>query len=148
MMDEEKLIEKLRLIEALHAGALTDGEREAAANALERIRERLKTVSRTEPPVEYKFTLGDIWSRKLMAALLRRYGIKPYRYKRQRRTTIMARVPASFVGETLWPEFQKLNETLMAYLNDVTERVISEGIYSDSSEVDVLADDARLLTHG
>ena len=42
MMDEQQLIEKLRLIERLHAGAATDGEREAAANAKERIRERLR----------------------------------------------------------------------------------------------------------
>ena len=144
-MDEEKLIEKLRLIEALHAGATTTGEREAAANALDRVRERLKTVSETDPPMEYKFALGDTWSRKLMTALLRRYGIKPYRYSRQRRTTVMARVPRGFLDETLWPEFRKLNETLLAYLNEVTERVISEGVHSDSSDVDVLAEDAKLL---
>ncbi|MGY8652025.1 MAG: hypothetical protein ACKVJX_00225 [Verrucomicrobiia bacterium] len=147
-MDEEKLIEKLRLIEALHAGATTTGEREAAANALDRVRERLKTLSQTDHPVEYKFSLADAWSRKLMTALLRRYGIKPYRYKRQRRTTVMARLPASFVDQTLWPEFRKLNETLMAYLSEVTERVISEGVHNDSSEVDVVPEGANLLPEG
>ena len=40
--DERALIEKLLRIEALHAGATTPGERAAAANAMDRIRERLE----------------------------------------------------------------------------------------------------------
>ena len=34
MLDQKALIEKLRRIEALHAGATTPGERDAAANAM------------------------------------------------------------------------------------------------------------------
>ena len=52
----------------------------------------------------------------------------------------MANVPPSFVKETLWPEFEKFNETLRAYLDDITERVISEGIYKDNTEADVIDD--------
>ena len=81
--------------------------------------------------------MRDVWSKKLFLALLRRYGIKPYRYYRQRNTTVMARVPVSFVEETLWPEYQELDQTLRAYLEEVTERVIASGIYQDSSEAEV-----------
>ena len=49
----------------------------------------------------------------------------------------MVMVSSGFVDETLWPEFQKLDKTLRAYLNDVTDRIISEGIYSDSSEPEI-----------
>jgi len=42
MSDVGRLIEKLRLIEALHAGATTAGERAAADNARQRIRDRIK----------------------------------------------------------------------------------------------------------
>jgi len=49
----------------------------------------------------------------------------------------MARVPVSFVDETLWPEFQELDETLRSYLEEVTNRVISTSIYADSSEAEV-----------
>jgi hypothetical protein len=136
-MEEQKLIEKLQRIEALFAGATTKGEKVAAANALERIRERLKDIQKLDPPVEYKFTLSDTWSKKLFLALLRRYGIEPYRYYRQKNTTVMARVPVSFVKETLWPEFQELNNTLRCYLDEVTNRVITTGIYADSSEAEV-----------
>jgi len=36
IMDEFQLIEKLRLVENLFAGAATEGEREAAASAMDR----------------------------------------------------------------------------------------------------------------
>ena len=135
---EQRLIDKLKRIEALFSGAKTDGERAAAACARERIQEVLRHREKTEPPVEYKFTLGDMWSRRLFVALLRRYGIRPYRYRRQRHTTVMARVPVSFVEETLWPEFQELSGTLQAFLSEVTDRVIAESIFSDHSEAEVM----------
>ena len=111
-MNEQKLIEKLRLIEVLFSGAATKGEKVAAERASERIRERLRLLEKEEPPIEYRFSMADMWSRKVFVALLRRYGIKPYRYRRQRYTTVMAQVSKRFVDETLWPEFQELSETL------------------------------------
>lgn len=41
MQDEARLLEKLRAIEALFAGATTEGERTAADNARQRIRARI-----------------------------------------------------------------------------------------------------------
>ena len=87
--------------------------------------------------MEFSFKLRDRWSHKLLIALLRRYQIHPYRYRGQRYTTIMARVPTRFVNEVLWPEFQELNRTLASFLNEVTDRVIAEGIDSDTTEVEV-----------
>jgi len=138
LMDEARLIEKLRLIEALHAGAATEGEKVAAERARQRILERLRSLVREDPPVEYKFSMDDMWSRKVFVALLRRYGIRPYRYRGQRYTTVMARVSKRFVDETLWPEFQEISETLETYLSEVTERVVSQVIHQDSSEADVV----------
>jgi hypothetical protein len=145
MIDERQLLEKLRSIERLHAGATTPGERMAAANARERIRRRLEEAARLDPPVEYQFRMADMWSRRLFVALLRRYGIQPYRYRRQRHTTVMARVPKRFLDETLWPEFQELSATLRRYLDEVTERVVSEGVYADSSEAVVVSDSRKQL---
>jgi hypothetical protein len=137
MTDEQRLIEKLQRIEALFAGAATPGEREAAAQARDRIRSRLREQQQTDPPVEFAFKLRDRWSHKLLIALLRRYQIRPYRYRGQRYTTIMARVPRRFVDEVLWPEFEELNRTLENFLGEVTDRVISESIDSDTTEVEV-----------
>lgn len=144
MSEEEKLIEKLRRIEALFAGATTKGERGAAFSALDRIQNKLLDLQKNDPPVEYKFSLSNEWSKKLFIALLRRYGLKPYRYYRQRHTTVMVKVPVSFVDETLWPEFQELDKTLESYLENVTNRVISESIHSDSSET-IVDEEAKYL---
>ncbi len=142
--DEERLRAKLERIEALFAGAATAGERNAAAEARARIRSRLHVVERESPPIEYRFSLSDVWARKLFLALLRRYDLDPYRYPGQRRTTVMVRVPKRFVDETLWPEFKALSETLRTYLDEVTERVIGEVVHPDSSDAAEVARPLRL----
>ncbi|MFL9828176.1 hypothetical protein ABTU92_25370, partial [Rhodoplanes sp. SY1] len=70
----------------------------------------------------------------LFIALCRRYGLKPFRYRRQRRNTVMVRVPQGFVDQVLWPEFVELDRALQSYLHEVTLRVIREEIHSDTSE--------------
>lgn len=136
-MDEQQLIERLRRVENLFAGAATAGEREAAASAAERIRGRLKDLQVSDPPIEQQFRMTDVWSRRLLLALMRRYGIYPYRYPGQRYTTVMARVSRGFVEQTLWPEFLELDGVLRRYLEETTERVIREGLNGDSSEAEV-----------
>jgi hypothetical protein len=133
--EEERLIERLRKIESLFARPATAGERVAAGNAAERIRRRLRNLEKVERPIELKFSLPDAWSRSLFVALLRRYEVEPYRYRGQRRTTVMARVTRTFASEVLWPEFQQLNETLREHLESVTHRVIQQAIHGDDAEV-------------
>jgi len=133
---EEQLVEKLRRIEALFARAGSEGERVAAERARERIKARLEQLAGEEPPIEFRFTLSDQWSRHLFVALMRRYGIRPYRYRGQRRTTVMARLSRSFVNDTLWPEFQELQQTLAAYFDALTDRVIEEALEVKAGEAE------------
>ena len=133
---EQQRVEKLRRIEALHARPGSEGEREAAERARERIQARLKQLESEEPPIEVRFTLSDQWSRHLFVALLRRYGIRPYRYRGQRRTTVMARLNRSFVNDTLWPEFLELQSTLVAYFDTLTDRVIEQALEVKAGEAD------------
>ena len=135
--EEDRLVEKLRKIEALFARPSTEGERIAAGGALDRIRRRLRDLERAERPVEYRFSLSDTWAKSLFIALLRRYGLQPYRYPRQRRNTVMVRVTATFVNETLWPEYQEFHKSLRAHLEAVTTRVIAEAISGDATDVEV-----------
>jgi len=137
-MNEDALIEKLLKIEALFAGASTKGEKVSADRAKQRILQRLQELLPKDPPVEYKFTFRDMWSRKVFVALLRRYGLKPYRYHGQRYTTVMVKVPHIFVDETLWPEYQKINEELRVYLQEVTDRVVKSVFHEDSSDAEVV----------
>jgi hypothetical protein len=134
MFDDSKLRETLRKVEALFAGAGTEGERLAAEAALGRIRARLAEIGRSESPIEMKFSVADTWSRYLFLALCRRYGLAPYRYPRQRRATVMVRAPRRFVDDVLWPEFRALDAELRSYLQDVTLGLICEAIHGDASE--------------
>jgi len=140
---EQELREKLRKISALFEGATTDGERNAAAAAIERVKKALATMVRTEHTVEMQFTLPDRWQRRLFAALCRRYGLDPYRYKRQRYTTVMVRAPRRFIDSTLWPEYLELKAALDQYLNDATERIIREEVFGDAAEASPRGNDVR-----
>jgi len=144
MTDYEKLIDKLRKLEALFSRTNYEGERTAASVAIDKIRERLKSIEVTDPPTEIRFTMHDMWSRKLFVALLRRYGLSPYRYSKQRYTTVMVKVSSSFVNETLWPEFIELSKVLDEYLTEITDKLIAESIFSDTSEVETRSENARI----
>lgn len=140
-MTEEQLRERLRKIAALFEGAKTHGEREAAAAAMERVREALKSARPQreaprweEPVVEMQFSLADRWQRRLMSALCRRYGLVPFRYRRQRYTTLMVRAKRSFLENVLWPEYCELRDALDEYLLAATDRIIREEIFNDVSE--------------
>jgi hypothetical protein len=134
MTSEQELREKLRKISALFEGATTLGERNAAAAAIQRVKQALAAMEKTEPLIEMQFTLPDRWQRRLFAALCRRYGLEPYRYKRQRYTTVMVRCPRSFVNRTLWPEYLEIKGALDEYLMEATERIIREEVYRDAGE--------------
>lgn len=138
MLDEEQqLVLKLRKIEALFARPGTEGERRAAERASNRIRARLAELEQIEPAVEFRVSLTDAWSRLLFVAVLRRHGLKPYRYHGQRRTTVMVRVAKSYVDATLWPEFLQLQTVLHEHFEAVTKRVIAQAIGADAGEVEL-----------
>ncbi len=134
MPTESQLRDKLRKIEALFAGAGTAGEKMAAEAALARVRARLAEFGERDAPIDLQFSMADQWSRLLFLALARRYGLKPYRLPRQRRNTVMIRAPQGFVDQVLWPEFVELNEALVAYLHEVTLRVIRDEVFADAGE--------------
>lgn len=134
MTTEQELKAKLRKIEALFAGASTQGERVAARAARDRILEKLRAFEAQERPEEMKFTLGDGWHVRLFLALCRRYGLKPYRRSGQRHTTVLLMVVPTFVDDILWPEYTQLAEALGEFLDAATERIIREEVFKDSGD--------------
>ena len=136
MTTEQELRQKLRKIAALFEGATTAGERDAAAAALNRVRTALDAAERTEPSVEFSFRLPDRWNRQLFLALCRRYGLRPYRYPRQRHSTVVVRAPKSFVNRTLWPEYLEISRALDEYLSEATERIIRDEVFGDAGEAE------------
>ena len=135
-MIDQHLREKLRTIEALFAGAGTEGERLAAGAAAQRIREKLSRTAQQESENEIRFSIPDVWSRQLFVALCRRYGIRPFRYHRMHKQSIVIRAPQSFVETVLWPEFEELSAVLTAYLSEITEQIIREEVHGDTGDAE------------
>ena len=144
MTAEQDLREKLRKIEALFAGAATAGEKAAAGAAADRIRARLGKAAGSEALEEIKFSVPDIWSRQLLIALCRRYGIRPFRYRRMHRQTVIVKAPRSFVDQVLWPEFQDLSAALSAYLSAITEKLIREEVHGETGDAEERDEPKRL----
>ena len=144
MTPEQSLRDKLRKIEALFAGARTEGEKNAADAAAERIRQRLGEVAGREKTIEVKFSIPDTGSRQLFVALCRRYGLRPFRYRRMHRQTIIVRAPKSFLEEVLRAEFKELDAALIAYLAEITERVIREEVHGETTDVDEIDEPTRI----
>jgi len=46
-----------------------------------------------------RFSLPSRWSQQLFIALARRYGLKPFRYRREHATQLMLRVKQRFLEE-------------------------------------------------
>lgn len=141
---EDQLREKLRKIEALFAGAATAGEKSAAGAAAQRIRERLAKAANTEKAIEIKLSIPDVWARQLFVALCRRYGLRPYRQRRMHRQTILIKAPKSFVEDVLWPEFEELSSALVAYLSEITEKLIREEVHGETGEAEEVDEPARI----
>jgi hypothetical protein len=144
MAGEQDLRDKLNKIEALLAGASTAGEKAAAEAAADRLRARLREASASERPVEFKFSLQDPWGRSLFVALCRRYGLRPYRYRRMHRQTVMVKGPPSFIDGVLWPEFEELDVVLSGYLADITERLIREAVHGETGEAEEVPETPRI----
>lgn len=123
-------------------GTLTGGligERGAAEAALKRIKETLDNTQKTTPALEYTLKFNNHWSQKLFIALCRRYELSPYRYARQRRTTVMVKTPKDFMNNVLWPEHKELDKVLREYINQMTEKIIMEEIHRDTTEAHEVA---------
>ena len=67
---------------------------------------------------------------------LRRYDLRPFRRYRQHGSTVMLRVVPSFFDQVFWPEFEAISAELTAFLADITDRVITEAIHGDQSDIE------------
>lgn len=77
--------------------------------------------------------MPDPWSRHVFHALCRRYGMKPYRYYRQRHNTVMVRVPKRFLDQVLWTEFSELDRPCKPIFIGMMLRVIREVVVADAA---------------
>ena len=133
---QQDIRDRLAKLEALFARGATEGERAAAGAALERMQARLDSGGKAaaEPEIELQYSLPDVWAVKLFVALCRKHEIKPYRYPRQRRTTVMVRVRKSEFERTIAAEFQSLHRELTGYFSETVEHLIGNVMKSDGDD--------------
>ncbi len=135
MTGDEQLRKKLAKVEALFRQAGSPGERAAAGAAAERLRGRLADAERDSgPESELQFSLPDMWSIRLFVAVCRKHGLRPFRYKRQRRTTVMVRARERSFDRVVWAEFSRLQTELQLYFEDVTDHLITRAMGSDGDD--------------
>jgi len=76
--------------------------------------------------VEYTLRSPDRWHKDLIMALCRKYGLRPYRYYRQKYTTVMVRVNKDFLNNVLWKEYLEYSKMLEALVDDVAGGLIDK----------------------
>ena len=115
------IADKIRKIEALIVGAMSDGERQAAEFAKQRLQEKI-----TAQPLEYTVRLHSRWEKKLFVAICSKHGLRTYRFMRQKYTTAMVRVAKPFMDSVLWPEYNKYASILHKLIEEISSDLISK----------------------
>jgi len=134
------IFEKIRKIEALIEGAMSEGERLAGIEARRRLEAKKKKLFREdEPEIEYRISTEDMWHKKLFSALCRKHGLRPYRYFRQKYTTVMVKVRKSFLDDVLWKEYLDYSKQLSALFDDIGSEIISK-IHEEEEETVIAGD--------
>ena len=134
MAGDEDIRIKLAKLEALFARGATAGERAAAGAARDRLQARIAAEGAQDPETEVQYSMPDTWSVRIFVALCRKHGIRPYRYPRQRRTTIMVRARAAEFERTVLAEFETLHRELVAYFNETVDHLIADAMKSDGCD--------------
>lgn len=138
---DDELRAKLKKLEALFRHAGTHGERNAAGAAIGRLKERLG--NQTHPEVELKFSFPDGWAVRLFLAVCRKHGLRPYRYPRQRRTTIMVRAREREFDSIVWPEFSSLLTELTIYFEEIVDHLVTDAMRVDTDDAEQVAELGR-----
>lgn len=131
------LSEKISKIQALIERASSEGERQAAILAKERILKRQE-----QEPVEYCLRLRDPWQKTLFLTLCKKYGLSPYRHKKQNHNTAMVRASPNLMDELLLPELRKYRDMLQDLVNEILDNLLAK-IENGQEEV-VIAENVRV----
>lgn len=113
--------DKIAKLEALIARTSSEGEREAARLAKERLLEKQQQV-----PVEYRISHHNLWKKKLFLALCQKYELVAYRYKGQKHTTSMVKSPPALMENYLWPEYKRYSSLLENLVQDILDDLLNQ----------------------
>lgn len=131
------ILEKLAKIEALIQRASSEGERQAAVFAKQRVLASLQE-RQSQMPTEYKVSFDSPWKKRLFVALCRKHGLSTFRYYRQKYTTTCLRARKDVMDDLLWPEYTRYAKILEELVEDVMRDLINK-IYEVKEEETVIA---------
>ena len=126
-------LDKLGKIEALIQRAASDGERQAAQLAKERIISKV-SLDQADKPVEYRVPASSPWEKRLFVAICGKHGFKTYRYNRQKYTTTRLLISKNMMDNLLWPEYLQYSNILRELVDDITKEVINSIYYVSEEE--------------
>ncbi len=82
----------------------------------------------------YTISTQDMWHKKLFMAICHKHNLNPYRYYRQKRTTVMVNISKVFLDEVVWPEYLKYARILEELVDEITAEIIAK-IHKEEKEV-------------
>lgn len=123
MSAENALVNSFRMAERKHSG-VAEGDGCDADQAKVRIRARLQELGGAADVAEFQCHMKHDWDSFVFHALAKRYGIRPYRYRKQRKSTILVHMSKQFLDELLWPIFNDVCAALFARFTEVTTALL------------------------
>ena len=127
-------LDKLTKIEALIQRAASDGERQAAQLAKERLISKV-SLDQADKPIEYRVSLSSEWEKRLFVAICGKHGFKTYRYNRQKYTTARLLISKNMMDNLLWPDYLQYSKILRELVEDITKEVINSIHYVNEEEL-------------
>jgi hypothetical protein len=133
---DRELLESLQAISKSLVGIRSDLSGKVEESWGE-FRAHAEALNNAGPVEEFRFSLPSARSQVLFCALLKRCGVKAYRYRGQKRSTINARVSKRFVDELLWPQYREFASILDTFFDGLAFQVISDTIGPGPFQVEV-----------
>lgn len=76
---------------------------------------------------------GDATGGWLFLRLCARYGLQPYRRRRQKPTTVTVRAPQGFVTKVLWPQFQEMMKVFATARAETDKEILASWLGAEEA---------------
>ena len=128
------ILNKLEKIEALIERASTEGEKQAALLAKNRV---LSSWEERESQVllEYKVTMDSPWKKRLFISLCNKRGLQTYRYYRQKYTTTNVKISKKAMEQEIWPEYIRFAKILDDLVEDIMKDLMKKIWQGEEKEI-------------
>ena len=61
-----------------------------------------------------------------------------------KRQSIVVTAPQSFIDDVLWSEFEQVNEALVDYLVEITDKVIREEVFGSNEDAEIMSEPQQI----